>query len=110
MTRELKVGLFVIAGLALSMAGIFLIGNTTRLWDPKAEYRTAFADVAGLKPGAPVRMGGLDIGSVTSVGYNKDLGDTRIFANMSKKDMLLLTQLLRQIVVEGGRLFDTQAN
>jgi phospholipid/cholesterol/gamma-HCH transport system substrate-binding protein len=83
MTRELKVGLFVIAGLALSMAGIFLIGNTTRLWDPKAEYRTAFADVAGLKPGAPVRMGGLDIGSVTSVGYNKDLGDTRIFANMS---------------------------
>jgi DNA-binding MarR family transcriptional regulator len=34
----------------------------------------------------------------------------RIFANMSKKDMLLLTQLLRQIVVEGGRLFDTQAN
>lgn len=83
MTRELKVGLFVIVGLVLTMVGVFLIGNTTRLWDAKIEYRAAFSDVAGLKPGAPVRMGGLDIGSVTSVGYDKDLGDTRIFARMS---------------------------
>jgi phospholipid/cholesterol/gamma-HCH transport system substrate-binding protein len=83
MTRELKVGLFVIFGLGLSMAAIFLIGNTTRLWDHKVEFRAAFGDVAGLKPGAPVRMGGLDIGSVLSVGYDKDLGDTRIFAKMS---------------------------
>jgi phospholipid/cholesterol/gamma-HCH transport system substrate-binding protein len=83
MTRELKVGVFVIVGLVLTMVGVFMIGNTTRLWDAKVEYRAAFTDVAGLKPGAPVRMGGLDIGSVTSVGYDKDLGDTRIFARMS---------------------------
>lgn len=83
MSRDLKVGLFVIVGLVLTMVGVFLIGNTTRLWDAKVEYRAAFTDVAGLKPGAPVRMGGLDIGSVTSVGYDKDLGDTRIFARMS---------------------------
>lgn len=83
MTRELKVGLFVIVGLVLTMVGVFLIGNTTRLWDAKVDYRAAFSDVAGLKPGAPVRMGGLDVGSVISVGYDKDLGDTRIFVRMS---------------------------
>ena len=72
MPRELKVGLFVILGLALAMVAIFLIGDTRRLWESKTSYRAAFKDVAGLKPGAPVRMGGLDIGSVTSVGHDGD--------------------------------------
>ncbi|MGD0674943.1 MAG: MlaD family protein [Polyangiaceae bacterium] len=83
MTRELKVGLFVILGLTLTMMAVFLIGDTTRLWDTKAAYRAAFRDVGGLKPGAPVRMGGLDIGTVTSVGYDANPGDTRIFVKIS---------------------------
>ena len=33
-----------------------------QLWEPKVDLRTAFNDVAGLKPGAPMRMGGLDVG------------------------------------------------
>ncbi|MGH7270633.1 MAG: MlaD family protein, partial [Polyangiaceae bacterium] len=70
MTRQLKVGLFVILGLALMMAAIFVIGDTRELWEAKTTYRAAFQDVAGLKPGAPVRMGGLDVGSVTGVGHD----------------------------------------
>jgi phospholipid/cholesterol/gamma-HCH transport system substrate-binding protein len=83
MSRELKVGLFVIFGLSLTMLAIFLVGDIRRLWDRKVEYGTAFEDVAGLKPGAPVRMGGLDIGTVTRVGHDRDLGDTRIYVRMS---------------------------
>jgi phospholipid/cholesterol/gamma-HCH transport system substrate-binding protein len=83
MTRELKVGLFVILGLFLSMLGVFLIGSTKQLWEAKVGYETAFHDVAGLKPGAPVRMGGLDVGTVTRVGHDHDLTDTRIFVKMS---------------------------
>ncbi len=84
MTRDLKVGLFVIFGLALTMMAIFLIGNTRALWEPKIRYHAAFRDVAGLKAGAPVRMGGLDIGAVSAVGYDtKNPDDTRIFVDMS---------------------------
>jgi phospholipid/cholesterol/gamma-HCH transport system substrate-binding protein len=83
MARELKVGLFVIMGFALTMLAIFIIGDTRRLWESKVNYRAAFNDVAGLKRGAPVRMGGLDIGSVTSVGHDGDPGDARIFVRMS---------------------------
>ncbi|MDP9150511.1 MAG: MlaD family protein [Myxococcota bacterium] len=83
MTRQLKVGLFVIFGLACTMLAIFLIGSARQLWEPKVTYRTAFQDVAGLKPGAPVRMGGLDIGSVTSVGHSHDPSDPRIFVSLS---------------------------
>ena len=58
MVREVKVGLFVILGLGLAMLAVFIIGSSRRLWEPRVTYRTAFQDVAGLKPGAPVRMGG----------------------------------------------------
>ncbi len=67
-------GLFVLAGLFLSALVIFLIGDERRLFAPEKTFRTSFADVSGLKPGAPVRMGGLDIGHVTEVGYSKKDG------------------------------------
>ncbi len=83
LAREVKVGIFVLLGLGLTMVGIFVIGGARRLWEPRVGYRTAFHDVAGLKPGAPVRMGGLDIGEVKSVGHDGDVNDARIFVRMS---------------------------
>jgi phospholipid/cholesterol/gamma-HCH transport system substrate-binding protein len=83
MSRQVKVGIFVIAGLALVMIAIFLIGTTKQLWQPKVEYKAAFQDVAGLKPGAPVRMGGLDIGQVTGVDHGSNPSDARIYVRLS---------------------------
>jgi phospholipid/cholesterol/gamma-HCH transport system substrate-binding protein len=83
MVREVKVGLFVILGLGLAVVAVFIIGSSRRLWESRATYRTAFQDVAGLKPGAPVRMGGLDIGEVKGVGHDGDVEDSRIFVTMS---------------------------
>jgi phospholipid/cholesterol/gamma-HCH transport system substrate-binding protein len=83
MTRELKVGLFVVFGIGLMGLAVFLIGDTRRMWEGKSSYGAAFKDVAGLKPGAPVRMGGVDIGSVTGVGHAPDVSDARIFVKMS---------------------------
>ena len=90
MSRNLKVGLFVIAGLVLTVAAIFLIGSTRALWEPKVTYRTAFQDIGGLKPGAPVRMGGLDVGQVTGLHHGSDPKDARIFVSLSieKKESL----------------------
>jgi phospholipid/cholesterol/gamma-HCH transport system substrate-binding protein len=83
MGRQLKVGLFVIFGLALTMLAIFIIGSSRRLWEARVTYQTAFNDVAGLKPGAPIRMGGLDIGEVKSIAYDSDAQDPRIFVKLS---------------------------
>jgi phospholipid/cholesterol/gamma-HCH transport system substrate-binding protein len=79
MKRQLKVGMFVLVALALCAAGVFLIGDARGLFESKTTYRTAFNDVAGLKPGAPVRMGGVDVGVVSSVGHATNPGDTRIY-------------------------------
>jgi phospholipid/cholesterol/gamma-HCH transport system substrate-binding protein len=83
MSKELKVGIFVVVGCLLLMLAVFLIGTTTRMWEARTEYTAAFKDVGGLKPGAPVRMGGVDIGSVDSVTYSRDVGETRIFVKMA---------------------------
>jgi phospholipid/cholesterol/gamma-HCH transport system substrate-binding protein len=83
MTRELRVGIFVCVGIGLMMLAVFLIGATMRMWEARYEYQTAFRDVGGLKPGSPVRMGGLDIGTVTSVNYSRDVNETRIFVKLA---------------------------
>lgn len=83
MSRQLRVGIFVLFGLVLAGIAVFVIGDTRKLWEAKVTFHAAFQDVAGLKPGAPVRMGGLDIGSVTAVGHGSDTNDARIFVTMS---------------------------
>jgi phospholipid/cholesterol/gamma-HCH transport system substrate-binding protein len=83
MHRSLKVGIFVLLGILLTAAMVFMIGDTRHAWDKKLQYRASFTDVAGLKPGAPVRMGGVDIGAVDSVAHSSTLSDPKIYVSMS---------------------------
>ena len=66
---DLKVGVFVLMGLSLGAVVVFLIGGERRVFESAVEYKTAFNDVGGLKPGAPVNMGGVRIGKVEMVEY-----------------------------------------
>src|SRR5690349_8265935 len=81
--RDIKVGLFVLAGLILAGVVIFLIGDERRLFASSVEFHTKFHDVEGLKPGAPIRMGGIDVGHVDAVGYGKNATDTTIYVDLS---------------------------
>lgn len=81
--RNFKVGLFVLAGLLFSAIVIFLIGDERRLFERSVPFTAAFSDVQGLKAGAPVRMGGVDIGHVATVGYGEKVGDTTIYVELS---------------------------
>lgn len=83
MGKNLRVGAFVLVGLVISAIIIFTIGDTRRVWDPKYYYNAEFSDVAGLKAGSPVRMGGLDIGSVDSVSHSADGNDSKIHVRLS---------------------------
>jgi phospholipid/cholesterol/gamma-HCH transport system substrate-binding protein len=82
-SREVKVGLFVFLGFLGAVAIIFLIGDNRSLFDPKVPFRAEFEDVQGVKPGSTVRMGGVDIGSVSKVQYPEDPGETRISVSLS---------------------------
>ena len=76
--REVKVGIFVILGLIVAGAIIFIVGDERRVFDRHFVLNASFTDVVGIKPGAPVRMGGIDVGSVKSVGFGEDPKDKKL--------------------------------
>src|SRR3954463_2528626 len=81
-SKEMRVGAFVLAGLIVAGIVIFLIGDEKRLFDSKVTYHTSFSDVQGLKSGAPVRLGGIDIGTVHRVAHSDNAGDNRLYVDM----------------------------
>ena len=81
-SRDIKVGLFVLSGLLFSALVIFLIGDERRFFNSSIPVHTTFSDVQGLKPGAPVRMGGIDVGTVKKVGYKKGSTDNTIYVEL----------------------------
>ena len=81
--QQIKVGIFVTVGIVLMTAFVFYIGDNRKLWDPQIKYDAAFGDVAGLKPGSPIRMGGVDVGTVGSVEHGSDPNDTHIYVSLS---------------------------
>jgi phospholipid/cholesterol/gamma-HCH transport system substrate-binding protein len=81
--QQIKVGIFVSTGLVLIGLFVFFIGDNRKLWEAQVHFDAAFGDVAGLKPGSPVRMGGIDVGTVGSVEHGPDANDARIYVSMS---------------------------
>ena len=71
---ELRVGLFVLAGLFILMVGIFYVTGAGFL-GPKYRLTTYLPEVAGLKTGAPVDLDGVEIGNVQSISLTPNPPD-----------------------------------
>ena len=82
MARNIRVGIFVLGGLIFSGLVIFLIGDERRLFETATSFKATFSDVQGLKADAPIRMGGVDVGHVASVGYGSQPGDSTIYVTL----------------------------
>ena len=67
MNQTLRLGLFVVATLAVLVAGIFLIGQRESLFKSTYQVKAQFDNVAGLTDGSDVRVGGLHQGSVRRI-------------------------------------------
>jgi phospholipid/cholesterol/gamma-HCH transport system substrate-binding protein len=70
--REIRVGLVILAALVVVAAGIFLIGDKNNLFSRKTRYHVEFNSVSGLKPGSPVQLDGVDVGTVEKVLLPED--------------------------------------
>jgi phospholipid/cholesterol/gamma-HCH transport system substrate-binding protein len=69
---ELRVGIFVTAALVVGGAIVFVIGNRSAMFASKVEYYAVFEEVSGLRGGSPVRIAGIDVGSVSDVEFQRD--------------------------------------
>ena len=61
---ELKIGLITIFAIVMALVMIFLLSGEGGLFADTYKIKTVFPNVAGLKPGAPVRLAGMEIGTV----------------------------------------------
>jgi phospholipid/cholesterol/gamma-HCH transport system substrate-binding protein len=66
--HNVSVGVFVVGGLFLFGAGMFLIGDRRQAFGQHVEYYSEFVNLAGLSNGAKVRVGGMDAGEVLAIG------------------------------------------
>jgi phospholipid/cholesterol/gamma-HCH transport system substrate-binding protein len=61
------IGLFLISGIGLFTAILFLIGNRYDVFGKHVEFYAEFSDIGGLPSGALVRVSGLEAGEVKSI-------------------------------------------
>jgi len=89
-SREATVGAFLALALIVLAVGIMAVGGESRLFSRKASYRVVFPSTDGLIVGSPVKMGGVQVGTVTRLklptdpgaqGVEVSLGVQRIYAS-----------------------------
>jgi len=76
--REIKVGLLILAAIAVLAGGIFLIGTEEKLFVRKSRYFIRFDDVGGLAPGGVVELNGVNVGKVQKVVLPENPGRSEV--------------------------------
>jgi phospholipid/cholesterol/gamma-HCH transport system substrate-binding protein len=74
MSREFRLGVFVIGGLLIFGFMIFWIGSNRMMFRSKYRLNAEFSNVSGLLAGAQVRIDGVPKGSVRSIDLPRDPG------------------------------------
>jgi phospholipid/cholesterol/gamma-HCH transport system substrate-binding protein len=69
---KIRLGLFIVGGLALFVAAVFVIGKQKNLFDPVYKLTTSFHDVAGLQVGCNIRFSGINVGTVDNITIIND--------------------------------------
>ena len=69
---ELKIGIVSLFAIGIAAALIFMIGGEGGFFWQRYSIKTIFSDIEGLKEGAPVRVAGVEVGSVTKMDFIGD--------------------------------------
>jgi phospholipid/cholesterol/gamma-HCH transport system substrate-binding protein len=65
----LRVGALVAGAAAVGLLVILILGSEGMMFASARTYQVAFRDVGGLREGAVVRLGGLQVGDVTEIAF-----------------------------------------
>ena len=69
---ELKIGLVSVFALVMASVVIFMVSGEGGFFWQRYSIKSVFPDIAGLKEGAPVRVAGVEVGSVTRMNFVGD--------------------------------------
>ncbi len=93
--QKIKIGLFAIAGIAVLVAAIFLIGNKKNLFSATFTVHGMFKNVNGLQVGNNARFAGINVGVVD---------DIQIMTDSSVNVTLTLNDEVKKFIKKDARL------
>jgi phospholipid/cholesterol/gamma-HCH transport system substrate-binding protein len=92
---ELKIGVLTIAALVVSALLIFSLTGSRGFFWQRYPLKTRFANVAGLAPGSPVRIAGVNVGSVTGIEFVGDQVDVSFQVRQENRPLITTTSMAR---------------
>ena len=82
-TREIRVGIFIIFALAVIIGFVFSIGGNSKLFEDKVQYKILFQSTGGLFEGDPVLLNGVEVGNVVSLGFPPETDNKNILVKIA---------------------------
>ncbi|MCX8057009.1 MAG: MlaD family protein [Ignavibacteria bacterium] len=82
-----RLGLFTFLGTVILVIGIFLIGNKDLLFQDTFELKAYFPSVEGLRVGSPVRLTGINVGSIKSIEFIADTTSKILITMRIRRDV-----------------------
>jgi phospholipid/cholesterol/gamma-HCH transport system substrate-binding protein len=93
MSRVARLGVFIVATLAVLAAGVFVIGSNEYLFRSTYRLKAQFDNVAGLSTGADVQVGGVHSGTVQSITLPHKPGEqVTVLMNLDKSTHEIIKQ------------------
>lgn len=115
--KEIIAGIFFAASLFFIVVVVFALGAKTGIGESKFYQTVVFNDVGGLKEGAPVRISGVNVGSVREIAFiNKPQINKRVKVTLSilskyKRELDQYSQYsIKTEGLLGDKLIDIQQN
>jgi phospholipid/cholesterol/gamma-HCH transport system substrate-binding protein len=85
---ELKIGVLTIVAIAIAAVLVFTLTGTKGFFWQRYSLKTRFANVAGLAVGSPVRIAGVDVGSVTAITFAGEQVDVSFQVKESNRPLI----------------------
>jgi phospholipid/cholesterol/gamma-HCH transport system substrate-binding protein len=79
---KIKLGVFVICVVAIAGLTLLLAGDNVNLFKKTQDYQAHFTNTSGLIEGAPVRIGGVEVGHVSKIKIESPNGALAIVATL----------------------------
>jgi phospholipid/cholesterol/gamma-HCH transport system substrate-binding protein len=82
---NIKLGIFVLAGLVLLILALYMVGKDTNLFSKNYTLRVQFQNISGLLVGNNIRYAGIQVGTVSEI---KLMNDTTVEITMLIEDKM----------------------
>ena len=80
---QLRIGVLVLTAILLFMGFVLAVGKRSALFEDRYTLWTSFESTEGLAVGAPVRLAGVTVGTVTQINFSRQLRERSIVLMLS---------------------------